>query len=406
VLQEILVSALTELQFAYLTAALCKHDVLLRITSRSLPRFVETGKQFTAVFDLTIGCSFKFGRHDADTGLFLSRNQVIIFGSCDLYPVSFDWTPVQLACTMDLMLKSVSIAGHRIPIKVKDLDECYGQYVPDSKVIEIDKQTLKDKRVLRETLRHENGTVAESFVEEIVEPLVQRHQPDLVWIDPVFQYLGGDANQQEVVGRFLRQNIGPLLKRHDCAMVLVHHTAKPSKATQRNANPLLRAYDAAGSAEFSNWPRAVLSLQSTNAADTYRLVAAKRGGRLGWRMPDGTTRCYEKMLTHSREPGTIFWQEAVVTGVAANNGQTATATVPANSTDAVVDAVLANVPPDGIDKKILIKQVNQLTGFGVNLVRTTITALVGDQLREYPVQRKPLKSACYVQRVAPQPAAP
>ncbi len=38
---------------------------------------------------------------------------------------------------------------------MKDLDDCYGQYVPDSKVIEIDKQTLKDKRVLRETLRHE-----------------------------------------------------------------------------------------------------------------------------------------------------------------------------------------------------------------------------------------------------------
>lgn len=38
---------------------------------------------------------------------------------------------------------------------MKDLDECYGQYVPDSKVIEIDKQTIKDKRVLRETLRHE-----------------------------------------------------------------------------------------------------------------------------------------------------------------------------------------------------------------------------------------------------------
>ena len=53
------------------------------------------------------------------------------------------------------MLKSVSIAGHRIPIKVKDLEECYGQYVPDSKVIEIDKKILKDKKLLRETLRHE-----------------------------------------------------------------------------------------------------------------------------------------------------------------------------------------------------------------------------------------------------------
>lgn len=53
------------------------------------------------------------------------------------------------------MLKSVSIAGHRIPIRVKDLEDCYGQYLPDSKVIELDKRTLKDKKLLRETLRHE-----------------------------------------------------------------------------------------------------------------------------------------------------------------------------------------------------------------------------------------------------------
>ena len=53
------------------------------------------------------------------------------------------------------MLKSVSIAGYRIPVKVKDLEDCYGQYVPDSKVIEIDRKTLKDKKLLRETIRHE-----------------------------------------------------------------------------------------------------------------------------------------------------------------------------------------------------------------------------------------------------------
>lgn len=53
------------------------------------------------------------------------------------------------------MLKSVSIAGHRIPIRVKDLEDCYGQYSPDAKIIELDKHTLKDKKLLRETLRHE-----------------------------------------------------------------------------------------------------------------------------------------------------------------------------------------------------------------------------------------------------------
>lgn len=53
------------------------------------------------------------------------------------------------------MLKSVSIAGHRIPIRVKDLEDCYGQYLPDAKIIELDRQIIHDDKLLRETLRHE-----------------------------------------------------------------------------------------------------------------------------------------------------------------------------------------------------------------------------------------------------------
>lgn len=52
--------------------------------------------------------------------------------------------------------KSVQIAGYRIPIRVKDLrGESYGQYLPETKVIEVDKETIKDKKILRETIRHE-----------------------------------------------------------------------------------------------------------------------------------------------------------------------------------------------------------------------------------------------------------
>jgi len=52
--------------------------------------------------------------------------------------------------------KSVQIAGYRIPIRIKDLrGECYGQYLPEAKVIEIDRETVKNKKLLRETIRHE-----------------------------------------------------------------------------------------------------------------------------------------------------------------------------------------------------------------------------------------------------------
>ena len=49
----------------------------------------------------------------------------------------------------------VYIAGHRIPIRVLDLPDCYGQYLPDEKVIQIDRATAKDPETFRQTLRHE-----------------------------------------------------------------------------------------------------------------------------------------------------------------------------------------------------------------------------------------------------------
>ena len=53
------------------------------------------------------------------------------------------------------MIKSVQIAGKRIRIRVKDLGDCYGQYLHDEHVIELDRETVKDKRLMLETLRHE-----------------------------------------------------------------------------------------------------------------------------------------------------------------------------------------------------------------------------------------------------------
>lgn len=38
---------------------------------------------------------------------------------------------------------------------VKDLDGVYGHYLPDAKRIELDRSTIQDARILRETLRHE-----------------------------------------------------------------------------------------------------------------------------------------------------------------------------------------------------------------------------------------------------------
>ena len=271
---------------------------------------------------------------------------------------------------------------------------------------------------------HEVERSSEEFVEEVLDRLIVTHQPDLVWIDPVFQYLGGDSNQQEVVSSFLRQQLGRLLKRHQCAVILIHHTNKPGRANNNStsSNPNLRAYDAAGSAEFGNWPRAILSLQATSNGSNYKLVAAKRGGRLGWRMPDGTTPSFIKLLTHSRQPGVIYWQEA---GLNANPApanpinqpainpdapQPAVNAAPDDGLDDADRAVLANIPVDGsVEKKVVLEQVNELTGIGVRRLRDSIKKLIAEPLQlieEFEVIRPKKTAAVYLRRIQPpqQPA--
>jgi hypothetical protein len=254
-------------------------------------------------------------------------------------------------------------------------------------------------------IRHEYEHCGQSFADEVLEPLLAEHRPDLVWLDPVLQYLGGDGNQQEVVGEFLRQQLGVLIKRYDCAVVLVHHTNKPSRNVQQNQprqNPQLHAYDGAGSAEFSNWPRAVLSLLPTKQDGEYRLVAGKRGQRLRWRMPDQTTPCFSKLLRHSRQPGVICWEEADP-----QLPQPACGPLPADHAaahvevvDHVTQAICAQLPPGvEIEKQQLMQQVNQQSGIGINRIRDKLKELAADgHLREFPVPRQGLKAAIHVQR--------
>ena len=49
---------------------------------------------------------------------------------------------------------SVKIAGQRVKIKVGKLEEAYGQYEHETRIIWIS-NTLKDERVILTTLRHE-----------------------------------------------------------------------------------------------------------------------------------------------------------------------------------------------------------------------------------------------------------
>lgn len=301
-------------------------------------------------------------------------------------------------------LKSLLIQGEN---DVEDLIEMRDGVVASMELSDEERASINSNIAVC----HESGRDGSRFIEEVLAPLLQQHRPDLVWLDPVFQYLGGDSSQQEVVSGFLRQELGPLLTRHDSAVVLVHHTNKPSKASHRpSSNPNLWAYDAAGSAEFANWPRAILSLQATHQPAIYKLVAAKRGKRLGWLKPDGITPSFEKLLRHARQPGMICWDEM--------ESATPLPTVPQlapdhaavdvqQQADEVEQAILATVPMEGsVEKKGLIEQLNQVHSWGKNRLTSTLNELINHgQLTQCDVPRPGKRAAVHVRR-PPLPLLP
>lgn len=137
---------------------------------------------------------------------------------------------------------------------------------------------------------------------------LEQTKPDLLWIDPLLSYLGGDVSRQEVVSPWLRNGLNPLLHRHGCACIMVHHTNKPRTGEEKGqwqAGDF--AYLGSGSAELANWARAVVAVRSVGSHDVFELVLGKRGSRLGWRSADGAA-SYSKAIAHAAD-GSIYWRE-------------------------------------------------------------------------------------------------
>lgn len=163
--------------------------------------------------------------------------------------------------------------------------------------------------VLRDILvATEDVRVGQDFCDQVLAPMLAQHQPDLLWIDPALAYLGGEANSQKDVGAFLRNGLNPLAHQHRCGIVVLHHCNKPPSGSEKPKwNGTDFAYLGSGSAEWANWPRAVLALRSVGSHTIFELKAGKRGARLRWEDDDGN-RSYGRLIGHALGGG-MHWRE-------------------------------------------------------------------------------------------------
>jgi phage/plasmid primase-like uncharacterized protein len=138
--------------------------------------------------------------------------------------------------------------------------------------------------------------------------LVQVHQPDMVFFDPLLSFYGDDINDQQAAGDFLRGQLNPISEETGIIWVAMHHTGKPmkdaSKAT-KNWSAADFSYMGLGSSEFSNWPRAIISIVSAGE-DEFRVILSKRGWRAQAKDEHGNP-ANELFLAHSSDH--ICWKQ-------------------------------------------------------------------------------------------------
>ena len=162
-----------------------------------------------------------------------------------------------------------------------------------------------------------DGSTGARFVEHLRRKQEQHHF-DLIIINPLFAFFGGDLNDGNAMTAFLRHGIDPLIKNEEtkCGCIIIHHTGKPNKDAM-NQGDVFKAYLGSGSGEFTNYIRSALVLTPWNGGKlpgVFDLIATKHGDKLGWRDIDGkpTTKktvCYANRLPEYRDKGMIFWVE-------------------------------------------------------------------------------------------------
>jgi hypothetical protein len=238
----------------------------------------------------------------------------------------------------------------------------------------------------------ESTRTSGSFFDQVIVPLLEKHTFDLLVIDPVLAYLGGEANSQKDVGGFLRNSLNPILQKRGIAAIVVHHTNKPpSGKEKRDWTPEEFADLGAGSAEWANWPRAVVALRSTGMKDScggsiFDLCLGKRASRSGWRDPETEAVVFSKAIRHARRMGDICWHEVPPDELAS-----------VEEKGAAEDLLEAVRPGETIEKKQLIEM--KVRGIGVVRGRRFVEELIATgQFEVQKVKRKGAPPQVFLRR--------
>ena len=201
-----------------------------------------------------------------------------------------------------------------------------------------------------------------------VEAVLRLTRPDILRLDPLQSYIGGDTSDPEVMSLFVHTGLNPLLQEYKCSVILNHHTPKTNTRDTSKWKATDWQYAGAGSAVLTNWARAAVIVDPCkDNPHLFRFIAAKRAYRIGW-TDDNDQSTMFRYFKHAREHGIIFWADASPDEVTVIN-------TPSKSSIDLIDLV---PPTESIPKDELIAKA-KVIGVGMNKARKFINELVADK---------------------------
>jgi RecA-family ATPase len=217
-----------------------------------------------------------------------------------------------------------------------------------------DEQDLIDRNFIIHTDIANTGPLFLASIPKVIE----RHKPDVIWLDPVLSFVGADISRQEVVASFFRNGLNPILKSSGVACFCIHHTGKPpsDKSARQHWQTSDFAYAGLGSSDLTNWARAVMVLQDRGQG-VFELKLAKRGKRAGVTTADGmaTTSLW---LRHSSKPEQIFWEQTEAPAEESTEPKERKLTKPEQIAGLNLGTFLSQCPKDGEGLREIVRRLS------------------------------------------------
>lgn len=139
--------------------------------------------------------------------------------------------------------------------------------------------------------------------------LVRKTKSDIVYIDPLLSYIGGNPSDIEVCSNFTRHLLQPIMMETGVVLILVHHFPKPKGQNEKPESVADLAYSGFGSSDLTNWAREVIVMKEVGFHNPRRFMLgmAKRADRAGMR--DDKDKKTGSIFIQ-RGVGTISWKYA------------------------------------------------------------------------------------------------